>query len=118
MERTVLLTPRMLCSVSVSGATWRTVPDLREQTRAWKEVARHSPPSAGRPGPAGAVQEEHLLLSGTPSLLDCTTLHLRVCVCLYVCGLRMCADSTRPFHFAFSCRLACEGWGKRCWSCY
>ena len=46
------------------------------------------------------------LCSGTPQLLDCITLYLRACVCLYINGLRMCADSTCPSYLTVSGRLA------------
>ena len=44
--------------------------------------------------------------SGTPLQLDIFTLRLRVCTCLYVCGLRMCSDSTYTFYLTVSDKLA------------
>ena len=44
-------------------------------------------------------------------LLDCFTLlvYVRVCACKYICGLRMCSDSTTLFYLAVFGRLACGG---------
>ena len=60
---------KLLCSVAVSGVMLPTVSDLRRQNKsAWKdsEVARH-PPWPLSAGPAGAAQEEHLLLKRNAS---------------------------------------------------
>ena len=64
----VLAFSRMVCSVAVSGVILQAVPDLRRRkNQAWKEVATHPPLLAGPAGPAGAAQEEHLLLQRNAS---------------------------------------------------
>ena len=64
----LLAISRTLCSPAVSGVMLPTVPDFagkkrrRRKKQAWKEVALHPPLSAGPADPAGAAQEENLLL--------------------------------------------------------
>ena len=58
---------RIFCSVSVWGVKLPTVPDLCRKSQTWKEVALHSSPSIGPAGPAGAAQEEYLLLPFGPA---------------------------------------------------
>ena len=65
-----------------------SVPDLHREKKkkAWKEVARHPPLSAGPAGPAGAVQEEHLLLllrNATAAGLLLEHMYVLVCICLF-----------------------------------
>ena len=69
-----------------------------------KEVALHPPLSAGPAGLAEAAQEEHLPLqkNAVAAGLDCCWIYVLVCMCLYMCGLRMCSDSTAPSYFAWS----------------
>ena len=107
MERTILLTPRMLCSVSVRVLHGRPCLTFAEQTRAWNEVARHSPPSAGRPGPAGAGQEEHLLLQRNAfavGLHHATFARLRVSVCIWSQNVRR-LDASLPLRLLFPAGL-------------
>ena len=65
-----------------------TVPDLAGKTKkqAWKEVALHPPLSAGPADPAGAAQEEHLLLlriANAPGQMQ-EHIYVFLCVCVYV----------------------------------
>ena len=48
----------------------------------------------------------------TPLLLDCITLNLHACTCLYRCGVRMCSYSTCPFYLTVFSRLV-GGCGER-----
>ena len=173
-----LQSPGMLRSVAISVAatavTWPTVSHLRRKKPGMERSGL--PLSSGPAGPAGAAQEERLLLKtallchcpgfmlqtvselrrknnhaygkkwpythrfppgrlvrrvrrgrttycccGTPPLLECYWIYVRVwvtssqiarCACLHICGLGMCADSMPPFYLAVSGRLACEGRGK------
>ena len=87
----------MLCSVAVSGAIWLTVSDtLRKRPdteRSGSTLTAFSLASwPGGSGIGGSPNCESC--SGTSLLLDCFSLYLRVCACLYICGLGMCADST------------------------
>ena len=82
-------------------------------------MALHPPPTAGPIGGAGGAPTggaptaaaEHTggaptaaahrrsayCCSRTPQLLDCVTVHSRAFESLYMCGLRMCSNSTCPF---------------------
>ena len=83
----LLAISRMLCSVAVYGVNSPTLSDLhRKKNQAWKEVALHSPPSAKLAGPAGAAQEEHLLLNASAVGQHHAT--FAACARLYIRSLR------------------------------
>ena len=108
----LLAISRMPCSVAVSGVMLPTVPNLRTHT----QVRRRKNPGMERSGPAltafrragwpGGNRRSTNCCSGAPLLLGCIALHSCACACLYLCGLRMCADSTCPFYLVVSGRLA------------
>ena len=88
----------MPCFVTVSGVMFKmlTVPDLRcfaeEKNMTWKEMALHSPPSAGPAGRAGAAQEEHLPLQRNSSAAEQHDLAMfaRLHVPVYVWSQNVC----------------------------
>ena len=95
MERTILLTPRMLCSVSVSGATWRTVPDLRRTNPGMERsgptltaLRRAAGPGGSGAGGAPAAAAERLCC-WTASRYICAL----ACVCMYL--VSECAPTRR-----------------------
>ena len=64
----VLAISKTVCFVAVSDVMMPAVSDLRRRkNQAWKEVAPHPPLFAWPAGPAGAAQEEHLLLQRSAS---------------------------------------------------
>ena len=89
----------------------------------WKEVALHPLLSSRPTGLPEAAQEEHLPLqkNTVAAGLDCCWIiawkNVRVCmfvwsknvICLYICGLRMCPDSTTPSYFAWSAGRGAAG---------
>ena len=86
---------RMLSFIAVSGVMLPTVPDLdrkKEEKPAWKEVARHPPLSAGPACPAGAAQEEHLLLLRKATAAGLLLEHMYVLVCIGLFSMPFAAD--------------------------
>ena len=77
------------------GVVLLTVPDLAgEKKKAWKEVALHPPLSSWPADPAGAAQEEHLLLLRIAAAgLMLEHMYITVCVCVYV--VSECASTRR-----------------------
>ena len=61
-----------------------TVPDLAGKKRAWKEVALHPPLSTGPADPAGAAQEENLLLLRIATAAGLMLEHMYMFVCLCI----------------------------------
>ena len=91
----------MLCSVAllVKDGRWQTVPDLSRKN---PSMERSGPTLTlfcmqGRPLPRLEWHRRR-----TPLLLDCCWIYGRNCVCLYICGLRMCqcADTTSSHQLA------------------
>ena len=98
MERTVLLTPRMLCSVSVSGATWRTVPDLRRTNPGMERsgptlTALRRAAGPGGSGAGGAPPTERNAIA--VGLHHATFARLRVSVCMWSQNVRR-LDASLP----------------------
>ena len=81
------------------GCLLPTVPDphrkRKKKKQTWKEVARHPPLSAGPACPAGAAQEEHLLLlrKDTAAGLLLEHMYVLVCICIYL--VAECAPTRR-----------------------
>ena len=74
----------------------------------WPDTQYHPQLSTG-----SASQKEHLLLqlntAAAGLALACCWIHVRVWLCLYICSLRMPADSTTPT------LLSLGGWPGGCW---
>ena len=86
----LLAISRKRCSVAVSGICCLLCLTLtgKKIKQARKEVARHPLLSAGPACPAGAAQEEHLLLLRNATVLNCCW---NICTCWFVlvCSLRL-----------------------------
>ena len=88
------------CRLGCYDVILQAVPDLRRRkNQAWKEVATHPPLLAGPAGPAGAAQEEHLLLQRNASavgLHHITFARLRESVYTWSQNVRRLDDSLLP----------------------
>ena len=99
----------MLCSVAVLGVCCRLCLTVtgKKKKQASKEVARHPPLYAGPACPAGAAQEEHLLLLRNATAAGLVLEHMYVLVLIGLFSTPFAAD------FVPGLERASEGLGFR-----
>ena len=105
---------RMLCSIAVSCVMLPTVPDLRR--RKTRQVALHRLLFAEPAGPAGAAQEEHLLLQRSASAVELHHISfacLRESVYTWLQNVHWLDNSLPPYYLRQAGRRGAEKRGTR-----